>query len=147
MILAALGTIFGWAFFSFWSAIPAGMALGVSPALVALTVTLSYASGAALVAFGGAAIRERLRRRLGDTLTPAEPGRMLRLLQQAWLRFGLVGLGLLAPMTVGAQAGALIGLGFGAAPWPLVIALTLGAGAWSIGLTLAVLAGVMAVSP
>ena len=56
---APLGAIFGWAFFSFWSAIPAGMALGLAPVPVALTVTGSYAAGAALVLLAGAPLREQ----------------------------------------------------------------------------------------
>ena len=144
-------TIFGWAFFSFWSAIPAGIALQLSPVLVALTVTLSYGCGAALVAFGGAAVRARLRRRAvtldGDTVdVERTPNRMMQMVRQAWDRFGLVGLALLAPMTVGAQTGALIGLSFGARPLPLVIAMTLGAAAWSVAITLAVVSGLLAVA-
>jgi hypothetical protein len=127
---AALGTIFGWAFFSFWSAIPAGIALNVAPVLVTLTVTLSYGSGVALVLLVGAPLRERIRRRMeknnGETLTP---NRIVIAVQRAWDRFGLLGLALLAPMTVGAQVGAVIGLSFGTRPLRLLVAMTLGAAA------------------
>lgn len=146
LTIAALATVFGWAFFSFWSAIPTGIALDVSPWLVALTVTVSYGSGAALVAFGGAALRERIRRRTANRRDDQQPNRTVQAVRGAWDRFGLVGLALLAPMTVGAQAGAVIGLGFGAHPLRLVIAMTLGAALWSVALTLAVVTGVMAVT-
>jgi hypothetical protein len=147
MALAALATIFGWAFVSFWSAIPAGIALHVAPALVALTVTVSYASGAALVVVIGAPLIERIRRRAlaaGDATQ--SPRRAVVMVQRAWERYGLIGLALLAPMTVGAQIGAVIGLGFGERPARLVLAMTLGAAAWALVITLAVVTGLVAVS-
>lgn len=150
--LAALGTVFGWAFLSFWSSIPAGIALDLAPVLVALTATLSYGSGALLVVIVGAPLRERIRRRMaaraaarGEDGEAPPPNRMVAAVENAWRRYGLIGLALLSPMTVGAQAGAVIGLGFGAKPGPLVLAMTLGALAWSVLITLAVVAGVMAV--
>lgn len=145
--IAALGTVFGWAFFSFWSAIPAGVALNLSPLLVAVTTTISYASGAALVALVGAPLRERIRRLMEgrQNKAAARPNRMLRLALLAWERFGLVGLALLAPMTVGAQVGAVIGLSFGARPLRLILALTAGAALWSALITLAISTGLAAI--
>ena len=146
LALAALATIFGWAFFSFWSAIPAGIALNVAPVLVAATVTLSYASGVALVLLVGAPIRERIRRRMlrhDDADSEARPNRMVQRVQAAWERYGMVGLALLAPMTVGAQIGAVIGLSFGARPLRLLLAMTLGAAAWALLITLAAVLGLL----
>lgn len=146
--LAPLAAIFGWAFFSFWSAIPAGLALGVAPVPVVLTVTASYASGAALVLLVGAPLRQRIRRQLDASTAPqstntADPSekppakRMVGLVRRAWARYGLLGLGLLAPMTVGSQVATVLGLSLGVRAWPLLLALTLGALAWAIPLTLA----------
>lgn len=142
----AFGTIFGWAFLSFWSAIPAGIALQVSPVVVALTVTISYGCGVALVVTAGTPLRARIARRMNRSSQETHPNRMVTRLQAAWERYGLVGLALLAPMTVGAQVGAVIGLSFGANPLRLVIAMTLGAALWSIAITLAVVAGVLVVT-
>lgn len=149
--IASLGTIFGWAFFSFWSAIPIGLALNVSPIIVAITVTVSYGCGVALVVIMGTPLRERIRRRMESRQTeesdaPPAPNRMVQMVQRAWSRFGLIGLSLAAPMTVGAQVGAVIGLSFGARPLWLVIAMTLGAGAWGIFLTVAIVAGLITIS-
>ncbi|MFW5749028.1 MAG: hypothetical protein ACOCYT_05390 [Chloroflexota bacterium] len=149
--LAAISTIYGWAFFSFWSAVPAGTALNVAPVSVFFTVTVSYGSGVALVVLVGAPLRERIRRRMarrapatGDG--PAQPPRSVAVIQQAWTRCGLIGLALLAPMTVGAQVGAVIGLGFGAKPLRLLAAMTLGAAAWALALVIAVQTGLMALT-
>ena len=45
--LPAIASIFGLAFFYFWPAIPAGLALGLSPLIVIATTSLSYMSGSA----------------------------------------------------------------------------------------------------
>jgi len=145
--IAQLGSIFTWAFFSFWSAIPAGIALQVTPILVTFVVTVSYAASVLVVILVGAPVRERIRQRMssGDE-AEVEPRKTVLMLQNAWTRFGLIGLSLLAPMTVGGQIGAVIGLSFGEKPLRLVIGMTLGAAVWAILITLAVVAGVMTVS-
>lgn len=146
--LAAASTVFGLAFFHFWSAIPAGIALGITPLLVIIVTTLSYGSGAALVILVGTPLRERINRRMESRsdAVDAKPNRTIILVQNTWERFGLLGLAILAPMTVGSQIGAVIGLGFGAHPVRLVLALTLGAAAWASLITMAVQFGVMTVS-
>ncbi len=146
--LAAASTVFGLAFFHFWSAIPAGIALGITPLLVIIVTTLSYGSGAALVILVGTPLRERINRRMESRsdAVDAKPNRTIILVQNTWERFGLLGLAILAPMTVGSQIGAVIGLGFGAHPVRLVLALTLGAAAWASLITMAVQFGLMTVS-
>jgi hypothetical protein len=153
LTLAGLASVFGWAFFSFWSAIPAGIALSLSPVWVGLTVTLSYMAGVLLVVIVGAPIRQRIYTRMNisaddplATMATSER-RTLRWVAMAWQRYGLVGLALLAPMTVGAQIGAVVGMGFGARPLRLLVAMTLGAGVWALGLTLAVVLGVTTLLP
>ena len=143
--MAAIITIFGWAFFSFWSAIPAGIGLGVAPTVVVLTVTISYGTGAALVVVVGTPLRDRIQRRMSNKET-SEPKRFVVIVQNAWNRYGMLGLSILAPMTVGSQMGAVIGLGFGARPWRLVVVMTLGAGVWAMLIALAVQAGIMTVA-
>jgi Ca2+/H+ antiporter, TMEM165/GDT1 family len=151
--LAAVGTVFGLAFFSFWTSIPAGIALQLSAVLVVLTATFSYGLGAALVVIVGAPLRERILRRMqsrrGNNEGDSEPqsSGVVRFVERAWARFGLIGLSLLAPVTVGAQIGAVIALGFGARPVPLVVAMTLGALAWGVVIALLVSLGVGLVSP
>jgi uncharacterized membrane protein len=67
------------------------------------------------------------------------------MIQRAWTRFGLLGLALLAPVTTGAQIGALIGLSLGAPPRKLIGAMSLGAALWGVIITLAVAFGFAAV--
>ncbi|MBZ0279115.1 MAG: small multi-drug export protein [Anaerolineae bacterium] len=132
-------SIFALAWFSFWPAIPAGLALGLSPLLVIATTTLSYVSGVVLVALFGGRVRDWALRRLGRQTA----GQSDTLIARIWQRFGIIGLGLAAPMTVGAQIGAALGISLNAPSRRLLLWMSLGALAWSIALTLAVLLGVV----
>jgi hypothetical protein len=58
------------------------------------------------------------------------------LIRRAWDQYGIMGLGLLGPMTVGAQIGTALGLSLNAPPRKLFIWMTLGAIAWSLILTI-----------
>ncbi len=138
-LLPQLVSVFAIAFISFWAAIPAGLALGLGPIPVVITTVLSYASGVGVVVLVGKPLRDWLMRRFGKKIKTDGDS----LIQRAWKRFGVIGLALLAPMTVGAQTGALVGLTLGVPPRRLLIAMSLGAMAWAIVLTGAVLLGVL----
>lgn len=140
-MLPKLVSIFGLAFIYFWASIPTGIALGVAPALVMITAWASYTAGVILIVLLGAPIRAYLLKRLGGKVA-SNPDSAI---QRAWERFGLIGLALLAPVTTGAQIGALIGLSLGAPPRKMIGAMTLGAALWSVAITLAVALGVAAV--
>lgn len=126
--------IFGLAFFYFWPSIPAGLALGLPAPLVIAASSLSYACGAAVVALAGGPLRRRVLRRINrpSTLNPDS------LIGRIWSRFGLIGLGLAAPMTIGSQAGAALGVALDSPPRLVFIWLAMGGLLWSILLTLGV---------
>lgn len=130
-------SIFAVAFFTFWPAIPAGLALGLSPAVVIATTTFSYICGVGLVLMPGERVRAWVTKRWNHKTS--SPG----FFQRIWSRYGVIGLGLLAPMTVGAQIGAALGLSSNTAPRRLFIWMALGALGWSMLLTAAVLLGVL----
>lgn len=140
LLPAAIST-FGVAFVYFIGAIPAGVGLGLSPLLAAIIAWLSYTAGAALVALGGASLRGWLMRRL--KFQPEQHTNSL--IGRIWHRYGLLGLSLLAPVTVGAQLGALIGVALGVPPRRLVIGLSLGVAVWCVGIGLAVALGLQIV--
>jgi hypothetical protein len=132
MSLSVILSIFALAFISFWPAIPSGVALGLEPLVVILTTSLSYSAGVALVLLLGKPVQVWLSRRFNRTVeNPNSP------LRRAWNRFGVIGLGLLAPITVGAQIGAVIGLALNVPPRKLFLSMTLGALLWSTALALA----------
>ena len=132
-------SVFAWSFFSFWSAIPAGIALGLPPLLVLATVTTSYVCGVVLVVLPGGRLRAWVMQHYGDRAED-KPDSAIR---RAWRRYGVIGLGLLAPMTVGAQIGAVVGISLNVAPRRLLVWMSLGALVWSILITAAVLLGLL----
>jgi uncharacterized membrane protein len=138
MLLQILG-IFGTAFFSLWAAVLAGIALQLNPVIVVLTTWISYSLGAILVVLLGKPIRERLLKRFGGKMN-SNPDSTIR---RAWNRYGLIGLALLAPITTGAQIGALLGLSFGAPPRRLILGISLGGLLWSILIAAAALLGIV----
>jgi hypothetical protein len=136
--LGECATVFGLGFLYFISAIPAGAALKLPLWLAALAAWLGYSAGAVVVALAGAPLREQLMQRLKIQPNPEKPSLVLR----AWKRFGLPALGLLAPVTIGPQIGALLGVALGAHKGRLVLALSLGAIPWAIAFAVLVSYGV-----
>jgi hypothetical protein len=139
--LPALVSVFGLAFVYMLGAIPLGLGLRLSPVTIIITATLAYAAGVAIVVLPGQRVRDWLTKKLGDRAT-IKPDSFVG---KIWARFGLPGLGLIAPVTTGAQIGALIGLAFNASPRALLFWMTLGGLLWTIVLTLLVTAGLVTV--
>jgi len=137
-LLGALASVFGLGFLYFLSAIPAGAVLGMPLWLAALAAWLGYSAGGVVVVFAGAPLRAALMRRFKIEARPAKP----TLVHRAWDRFGLPALGLLAPVTIGPQIGALLGLALGASRGRLVIAIAGGAIPWAIAFAVLVGCGV-----
>lgn len=134
-------SVFGLSWLYFWPSIPAGLALGLSPLTVIVTTALSYASGAAVITLLGGPLRAWLMKRIGSRAS-VNPGSRLYTI---WERFGMIGLGLAAPMTVGAQIGAAVGMALNAPPRRLFLWMALGGLLWSIALTTLVSLGVLGV--
>lgn len=131
-MIQAVTAMFSLSFFSFWTSIPAGLAMGLSPVVVFFTAIFSYVAGILIVLLPGERIRawflNRYQRRHDDAAEPS-------LIRRVWNQYGIIGLGLLGPMTVGAQIGTALGLSLNAPPRKLFIWMTLGAVAWSLILT------------
>src|SRR5215468_4506821 len=132
-------SVFVMAFVYFWASIPAGLALGLGPVLVAVTAWLSYTAGVGLIVVIGKPVVDWLMKRFGSKLN-ANPNSLFR---RAWDRFGLVGLSLLGPVTIGAQTSAALGLTLGVPPRKLLLGLALGAALWAVIITGAVLLGMV----
>ena len=139
--LAKIAGIFGLSWFSFWSGIPAGLALSLNPLVVIATTTLSYVSGVALVLAPGDKIRDWVRKRWGRGARLATSDD--KLIHRMWRRFGVIGFGIVAPMTVGAQIGVILGLALNIPRRQLFIWMSAGALAWSLFLTAALLLGLL----
>lgn len=68
---------------------------------------------------------------------PEAPPKKEKLINRIWNRYGVVGLGIMAPLITGVALGAMIGVSLGAPPRKLITWLTVGAFLWSAGITAA----------
>ncbi len=115
-----------------WAAVPVGLALQLHPVTISTTAALGAIAGIVAVAVAGERLRKRLLRWRRGTGENRAPGRIARL----WTRYGVVGLGLLAPLLVGAPLGTALGMTLGAPTGRLLFWMSLGAVLCSAGLTL-----------
>jgi hypothetical protein len=135
LAVAAIGSV------SFYAAVPAGIAMGSSAALVWAATLAGALLGIAAIVLAGDRFRTWLVRRFGRGGV-REGGRLRRV----WDRYGVIGWGLLAPLIVGTGLAAAIGVALGAERWRLVVWLGLGAVVWTTVLTLAIASGADAVT-
>jgi hypothetical protein len=84
-------------------------------------------------------VRDWILRRLGKQ----SELKMDSFLGRIWTRYGVIGLGLASPMTVGAQLGAAVGVGLNARPRHLFVWMCIGGVFWSAVLTMMVVLGLM----
>ncbi len=133
-------TIFGLGILELWFAVPAGFALGVDPLLVWVCTVAGAVLGVALVAVGGDRLRSWFLRRRGREVVSGG-GRLYRL----WIRYGVIGWGLLSPLLVAPPMGTAIGLALGAPRRSLFISVSAGAILWTTILVAAAALGIRAV--
>jgi uncharacterized membrane protein len=130
-ILPAAGTVFVLGALELWAAIPAGFALGLAPAVTAIAAALGAITGVLVIVLVGDRARTWLLARHG----PGSGGRGGGTISRVWERYGVIGLGLLAPLLVGAALGAALGLLLGATTRRLLLWLSAGIVLWSVILT------------
>jgi membrane protein YqaA with SNARE-associated domain len=125
-------TVLGLAAIELWAAIPAGFALNLHPVTIGITAAIGAMLGGVLVMLLGERVRTWLMRR-HDRI--GEQGQKTRL-QRIWHRYGVIGLGLLAPLLTGAPLGVVLGLTLGAPSGRLLFWIAIGIVLWSTVLTL-----------
>jgi len=138
--MAGILTAFGLGFLYFISAIPAGVAAHAPVWLAAFAAWLGYSVGGLVILLAGAPLRGWIARKLKINPTP-DP---TKLFWKAWHRFGLWGLGLIAPVTIGPQAMAVIALALGESPRHIQLAISLGVAPWAIAFGILTALGVHA---
>jgi hypothetical protein len=119
-------TAFGLGFLYFVSAIPGGVAAHAPVWLAVVAAWLGYSSGGWVILLAGAPLRLWIMRRLRINPSP-DP---LKLFWRIWIRLGIWGLGLIAPVTIGPQGMALLCLALGESPSRIQLALSLGVAPW-----------------
>lgn len=114
---------------------PVGLALGVPPPALWLATAAGALLSVTVIAFAGDALRAWLVRRRGAA-TVAGEGRLYRI----WVRYGVIGWGLVSPAVFAPPMGTAIGLVLGAPRGRLLAAMAAGTLLWT---TLLVGAGVV----
>jgi hypothetical protein len=138
MSITGISTAFGLGFLYFIAAVPAGVAAGALPWIAALAAWLGYSAGAAVVLLAGAPLRGWLVRKLKIPVE-RDPS---KLVWRVWDRGGLIGLGLLAPVTIGPQAGSVLALAVGEKAMRIFAAVSFGVVPWCVAFAVLISLGV-----
>jgi membrane protein YqaA with SNARE-associated domain len=101
-------TVAGLATFEVYAAIPAGFAFGLHPGTIFTASTLGGLAGVFVAAFLGEKIRAFFTRNKKAHVQKPHTGLAYRL----WDKYGVIGLGFLGTMTVGAPVSLAVGVGF-----------------------------------
>ena len=127
-ICSGAAVAFGLGFLYFLGAIPAGAAARAPLWLAAVSAWAGYSAGALVVVLAGAPLRDWLARKLKIPIKRDTS----KLVWRVWEKWGLAGLGLLAPVTIGPQAGSVLALAVGERAARVFIALSLGVVPWCV---------------
>ena len=139
MNTARLLTIFALGAVELWAAIPAGLALKANPVVVGVSAAVGAMAGVLVVVLLGEHVRKWLAGRQRSE-SETGPHDLIRLI---WDRYGVIGLGLFAPILTGAPIGAALGLAFGVPTGRLLFWMFTGIALWSIVLTLVGVLGIV----
>jgi membrane protein YqaA with SNARE-associated domain len=107
MILKIL-TVAALATFEIYAAIPAGFAFGLSPWIIFFSSLTGGLIGVYVAAFLG----ERIKRLIARFRKPKPPKPRTGVIYKIWDKYGVIGLGFLGTMTVGAPVSIGVGVGF-----------------------------------
>jgi Putative small multi-drug export protein len=129
-VLVKLLVVFGLGVVGLWEGIPAGFVMRLHPVVIGATAAAGSITATLLVLLLG----ERLRRRLAGARDPEAPARD-RLIDRVWRRYGVIGLGLVAPCLTGAPIGVALGLWLRVPPPRLLFWTLAGVVLWTVALT------------
>ena len=125
-------SVFGLGMIGLWEGVPAGFALRLSPMAVGCLSGAGSICATLLILVLGDRFRARLIRPRAQTDNP-KPERMI---DRVWRRYGIVGLGLLAPGLTGAPIGVALGLFLRAPVRRLLFWTIWGIVLWTVALTI-----------
>lgn len=134
----AILTAFGLGVVYFIAAIPTAAAMGLHPALAAVFAWAGYVAIAAAMLGIGEPARRWIERRFRVSSEPDAR----KLFWRVWMRWGMPGLGLLAPVTCGPYLAALLALALRERAGRLMLWIAIGALPWCVLLAALTAAGV-----
>lgn len=103
-------TVAALASFEIYAAIPAGFAFGLSPYVIFLASVTGGLAGVFVAAFLGDKVKAFIARFKKPKEEKPKSGMIFRI----WEKYGIIGLGFLGTLTMGAPASIAVGLGFNA---------------------------------
>lgn len=121
-----------------WASIPLGFVLGLHPLVTGITTVIGATLGVFIVIFTGERLRSWILKRHKSKNEEKKPG----LIQKIWQRYGVIGLGLLAPLLTGAPLGTALGIALGAPAKQLLFWMGIGIILWTVLLVSLGVAGV-----
>jgi hypothetical protein len=127
-VTSGIVTAFTLGFLYFVSAIPAGVAAHAPVWAAAAAAWCGYSAGGTVILLAGVPLREWLLRKLKINHLP-DPAKFF---WRIWHRFGLWGLALIAPITIGPQATAALALALGESPGRIQLAICAGILPWAL---------------
>lgn len=125
--------VFGVSAMELWAGIPLGLAANLNPYLIGISAAL----GAICSAFGVSFLGDNLRNRFIKKHYGKDKDIKKSRISQIWIRYGVIGLGLLSPLLFGAPLGTAVGIALGAEKKHLLIWISIGIIIWSAFLTTA----------
>lgn len=140
MNLEAIIILFATSMVELWIAIPLGFVMGVNPILIAIISAAGSILSAILVIILSNSLRHRFLKWKYKDKDALEKSR----LYEVWNNYGVIGLGLLSPLILGAPLGSAVGIALGAGKKRLILWISIGILLWSVGLTLAGFMGFLA---
>ena len=109
MPVAEVAAVFTAAIVEIWGAVPIGLALGLPAPAIWVAAVAGALMSVSVVALAGDALRGWIVRRRGQA-TVAGQGRLYRI----WVRWGVVGWGLISPLVFAPPMGTAIAIALGA---------------------------------
>ena len=134
VMISALLTALGLGFLYFISAIPVSVMAGAPLWAAAVAAWCGYSLGAGSILLLGAPLRTWLLKKFPISLQHNDQ----KFFWRVWKKYGLIGLGLVAPITIGPQVSTVLLLALGERPWRILTALSLGALPCTLGFSLIV---------
>lgn len=125
-------TVFGIATVELWAAIPIGFVMKLHPVATCLASSLGAIAGAFVVLLIGDRIRNWL---LKDRKEKDIEKVKYKRIYQIWEKYGVIGLGLLAPLITGPLLGVAVGLSLKANSKSLILWISIGIFVWCVLLT------------
>jgi uncharacterized membrane protein len=148
LTIAAMGAVL------IWAAVPAGLGMGLHPAVVAAATAIGSILTVLVVVLVGEPVRAWLLKRLGPQLeqalrsasrdpdSPRQEGAGRSLIVRVWERYGFIGLALVAPLFPGPAGAAALALALGIPGRRVFLWICAGIILWTTAFTLAVTLGI-----